>query len=160
MLRRNGPSLPVPFLSIPSLSPYSLSQLLSHRRTFPACAAWSRPPSHYFTYYLRQGGYVVVVVCLSVRLFVCLLATLRKNFWTDLHEIFREGWQWANEQTIKFWWRSGSRIRIRIRITTLVRRALADVCIVLVLLVEKLFLCLKHLLRFGSLEVSLLAYDV
>jgi len=27
----------------------------------------------------------------------------------DLHEIFREGWQWANEQTIKFWWRSGSR---------------------------------------------------
>ena len=41
-------------------------------------------------------------------LFVCLLATLRKNFRTDLHEIFREGWQWANEQTIKFWWRSGS----------------------------------------------------
>jgi len=28
-------------------------------------------------------------VCLSV----CLLATLRKNFWTGLHEIFREGWQ-------------------------------------------------------------------
>jgi len=27
-------------------------------------------------------------------LFVCLLATLglRENFWTDLHEIFREGW--------------------------------------------------------------------
>ena len=44
-------------------------------------------------------------------LFVCLLATLRKNFQTDLHEVFREGWQWANEQMIKFWWRSGSRIR-------------------------------------------------
>jgi len=41
-------------------------------------------------------------------LFVCLLATLRKNFQTDLHEIFRVGWQWANEQTINFWWRSGS----------------------------------------------------
>jgi len=26
----------------------------------------------------------------------------------DLHEIFREGWQWASEQMIKFWWRSGS----------------------------------------------------
>ena len=38
----------------------------------------------------------------------CLLATLRKNFQTDLHEIFREGWQWANEQMIKFWWLSGS----------------------------------------------------
>jgi len=50
-------------------------------------------------------------VCLSL----CLLATLRKSFRTDLREIFREGWQWANEQMIKFWWRPGSRIRIRIR---------------------------------------------
>ena len=23
-------------------------------------------------------------------------------FSSDLHEIFRDGWQWANEQTIKF----------------------------------------------------------
>jgi len=34
--------------------------------------------------YRLQGGYVFVVVC--------LLATLRKNFQTDLHGIFREGW--------------------------------------------------------------------
>jgi len=65
------------------------------------------------------------------------VATFRKNFRTDLHEIFREGWQWANEQTIKFWWRSGSRIRMRIRIrirsATLVRRALSEVRTVLVL---------------------------
>jgi len=40
----------------------------------------------------------LVVVCLSV----CLLAILRKNFQTDLHEIFREAWQWADEQIIKF----------------------------------------------------------
>jgi len=40
------------------------------------------------------------VVCLSV----CLLATLRKNFGADLHEIFREGWQWATEQMVNFWW--------------------------------------------------------
>jgi len=53
----------------------------------------------------------------------------------DLHEIFREGWQWASEQTIKFWWRSGSQIPIRIRIATLVRRALGEVCPVPVLLV-------------------------
>jgi len=46
-----------------------------------------------------KEGYVFVVVCL----FVCLLATLRENFQTDLHEIFREGWQWAKA---KFWWRS------------------------------------------------------
>jgi len=39
--------------------------------------------------YLRQGRYVIVVVCLSVS----LLATLRINFRTDLHEIFGERWQ-------------------------------------------------------------------
>jgi len=27
-------------------------------------------------------------------------------------------WQWASQQTLTFWWRSGSRIRIRIRIQT------------------------------------------
>jgi len=27
---------------------------------------------------------------------------LRKNFRTDLHEIFRDGWQWENEQMNKF----------------------------------------------------------
>jgi len=75
----------------------------------------------------------MVVVYLSVS----LLGTLHKNFRTpptDLHEIFRESWQWASEQMVKFWWRSGSRIRIRIRIATLVRRALAEVCTVPVLL--------------------------
>jgi len=40
-------------------------------------------------YYRRQGDYVIVVVCLSV----CQLSTSRKNIKTDLHEIFREGWQ-------------------------------------------------------------------
>jgi len=54
--------------------------------------------------HLRQGGHVFVVVCLSVS----LLATLCKNFRTDLHEILSDGWQWATEQTIKFWWPSGS----------------------------------------------------
>jgi len=33
---------------------------------------------------------------------VCLLTTLRNNFQTDLHEIFRGGWQWAIEQMVKF----------------------------------------------------------
>jgi len=53
----------------------------------------------YVHYYLQQGGYVIVVVCL----FVCLLAILRKNFQTNLHEIVREGWQWVNGQMTKFW---------------------------------------------------------
>jgi len=65
--------------------------------------------------------------CLSVCPSVCVLATLRKNFQTDLHEIFREGWQWASEQMIEFL--QAIRIRdpdlriwTRIRIATLVRR--------------------------------------
>ena len=45
---------------------------------------------------------------LFVCLYDCLLAILRKTFRMDLHEIFREGWQWDNEQMIKFWWRSES----------------------------------------------------
>ena len=92
----------------------------------------------FFTHDVVTSGkdYVIVVVCL----FIC---SLRKNFRTDLHEIFREGWQWENEQMITFRWRSGSqiririqvRIRIRIRIATLVRHALAEVCTVPVLFV-------------------------
>jgi len=51
-------------------------------------------------------------VCLSV----FLLATLCKDFRTDLHEVFTKGWQWANEQMFKFCWRSGSEmVAIRIR---------------------------------------------
>jgi len=41
---------------------------------------------------------------------VCLLATFRKIFQTDLHEIFKDGWQWAGKQRIKFWWQSGHRL--------------------------------------------------
>jgi len=83
-----------------------------------------------------------------------LLATLRKNFQTDLHEIYREGWQWANEQKGKFWRRFGSviRIRIRIRISTLVRRALAEVCAVPVLLVYKYSTAI--LLFFSEMEAN------
>jgi len=70
-------------------------------------------------YYLRQVGYVIVFVCLFV-------STLHKNFQTGVYEILIEGWQWANEQMIKFWWRSRSWIRVR--------RALEEVCSVSVLL--------------------------
>jgi len=58
---------------------------------------------------------------------------LRKNLQTNLREIFREGWKWANEHMIKFLWQSGSWIQICI--TTLLRHALVEVCSVPVLLV-------------------------
>ena len=67
-------------------------------------------------YYISQGGYVFVVVFVFVSLLVCLLATLRKKI--------------PNRST---------RIRIRIRIMTLVRRVLAEVCTVPVLLVDHAF---------------------
>jgi len=52
-------------------------------------------------YYLREGRYVFIVVCLSVSNFAQKLPnTFAWNF--------QEGWQWANEQMVKFWWRIGS----------------------------------------------------
>jgi len=63
---------------------------------------------------------------------------MRKNFRTDLYEIFREGWQLANEHKllVAIGITDPDKIRIRIRIATLVRRALAEVCTVPVLLVS------------------------
>ena len=50
-------------------------------------------------------------ICNHCCLFVCLsVSNFAQIFRTDLHEIFREGWQWENEQMIKFWWRSQIRI--------------------------------------------------
>jgi len=34
--------------------------------------------------------------------FVCLFETLCKNFQTDSHDTFSEGWQWANKQWLNF----------------------------------------------------------
>jgi len=71
-------------------------------------------------------------VCLSVYLFVYLLAILCKNFRTALHESFREGWQWTSEQLIKFWWRSGSlsgyRTVFRIRHYWEIRKVVSTDC--------------------------------
>jgi len=41
-----------------------------------------------------------------VSLFVSLLARLRENGWTDLHEIFREGAEWLWGNLIQFWVKS------------------------------------------------------
>jgi len=89
-------------------------------------------------YFTQISAWVIIIIIITsaeenVRssLFVCLIAILRKNFWMDLqflHEIVREGWQWASEQMIKFWWRSGWRIHIRMQIMTLVRHVLVEVC--------------------------------
>ena len=54
-------------------------------------------------FYLRHGeGYVSIVVRWFVCLSVCLLATLRKNGWTDVHEIFRVGGTWYKEKLRTF----------------------------------------------------------
>ena len=39
-------------------------------------------------YFLQQGNYVLGSICLSISLFVCLLATLLKTLWTDCDDIF------------------------------------------------------------------------
>jgi len=60
----------------------------------------------------------------------------QKEIGIDLREIFSEGWQWASEQMINFRWRSRTDSPDGgTDIATLVRRALAEVCPVPVLLV-------------------------
>ena len=48
--------------------------------------------------YVRQGRYVMPGVCLSV----CLLSTLHKSYWTDLHENFTTDVFVHKEELIKF----------------------------------------------------------
>ena len=55
-------------------------------------------------YYLLQGGYVLPVFCLSV----CLLATARKNYSSDLHENFMRDVSLDKEDAIKLWNSSAS----------------------------------------------------
>ena len=81
-------------LKSPSLSLPSLSQERSVNDVLPACLSVCRS--------LPPPRRICNCRCSFVCLFVCLLAALRKNFRTDLHEIFREGWPWANEQTPNF----------------------------------------------------------
>ena len=96
-------------------------------------------------YYLRQGGHVIVVVCL----FVCLLATLRKTSDRICMKFSRKVGNGANEMK---WSNFGSDlyhdIRKWIRIRIRVRHALAEVCTAPVLLVmaalcnrEPLYFC-------------------
>jgi len=45
----------------------------------------------------------------AISFFVSVLARLRENGWTDLHEIFREGVEWPWDDLITFWVNSGQR---------------------------------------------------
>jgi len=88
-----------------------------------------------FNIYFRQGGYVIVVVCLSV----CLATETSERICMKFSGKVGNG---PMNKMIKFWWRSGSRIRKRIRIAILVRRALAEVCTAPVLLVQDMWWCI------------------
>ena len=77
--------------------------LLEFRAYMSFFIAYSRVTVRHFTVVVfitsaKKVMFSSLVVCLSA----CLLATLCKNLQTDLHEIFREGWQWTSEQMIKF----------------------------------------------------------
>jgi len=52
-------------------------------------------------HYLRQAGYVIVIVCVFVYLSVSNFEQKLPNGFAL--NIFRAGWQWASEQIIKFW---------------------------------------------------------
>jgi len=51
--------------------------------------------------YLCQGGYVTIVVFIYLSLCVFVfVSSFAQKLLIDLHEIFRKGWQWVNEQVI------------------------------------------------------------
>ena len=54
---------------------------------------------------LPRPRYIGVLFSISFFLsfFVSLLAILRENGWTDLHEIFREGAEWPWDDLVQFW---------------------------------------------------------
>ena len=65
-------------------------------------------------YYLRQkvmfwSACIYLLVCM----YVCMLPTFLKNYWTELHEIFRDDLSSSKDQSIRFWERSGQRSRSR-----------------------------------------------
>ena len=79
---------------------WTLKLKLSNKELASTLCIWYRNASYY--YYLRQGGYVFVVVFPSVCLSVCLLATLHNNFRLDLHEIITDVWQWPMNKWLNF----------------------------------------------------------
>jgi len=82
------------------------------------------------TYCTRQGGYVFIVVCLSVCLSVSNFA--QKNSERICMKFSGKVGNGPMNKRLDF---GGDPVHIRIRIATLVRRALAEVCTVPVLLV-------------------------
>jgi len=84
------------------LSIVGLPRLPLEKRPLNGCSNNLLPPPRRLCFCRCLS--VCLSVSLSVCLFVCLLATLRQKARTrtDLHEIFRKGWQWANEQMLNF----------------------------------------------------------
>ena len=54
-------------------------------------------------------------ICMYVCMLVCMLPTFLKNYWTELHEIFRDDLSSSKDQSITSWERSGQRSRSRSR---------------------------------------------
>ena len=55
------------------------------------------------------------VCALTSGLYVCMLPTFLKNYWTELHEIFRDDLSSSKDRSIRFWERSDQMSRSRSR---------------------------------------------
>jgi len=110
------------------------------------CLTLCGTPTHvvvtHVMYYIIDSATENMQSSLFVCLFVCLLASLHKKFWKGFAWNFQGRLAMGQWTLIKFWWWSRSRIRI----STLVRRALAEICTVPVLLVvTAILLALNHI---------------
>ena len=80
----------------------SLSRSIDYQHVRLSPLTWRRqtPLLHFC---VLRGRHVIPGVCLSVYLVLCLLATLRKNYWTDIHNNLITGVSiWTMKKLVKF----------------------------------------------------------
>jgi len=97
---------------------HAASRSVPSNRWYPPLADWTRPwltgikdvvptissqPCTFYWYCFRS---ISLFICLFISFFVSLLARLRENGRTDLHEIFTEGAEWPWDNVIQFWSKS------------------------------------------------------
>ena len=75
-----------------------------HMKPTPKCSLFNSLSSDIVTYVA-----LVKVCALPSGLYVCMLPTFLKNYWAELHEIFRDDLSSSKDQSIRFWERLGQR---------------------------------------------------
>ena len=86
----------------------TLSFCRIHVKPAPKCSLFNSLSSD-MLHEMVSSSFIGLFVCM----YVCMLPTFLKNYWTELHEIFKDDLSSSKNQSIRFWERSGQRSRSR-----------------------------------------------